>query len=174
MSEWKMTWSGPQLMLDTAYGPVEVTFTDEDHAHVSAYSDGNRAGDVIFRNKHWYLSVHVYGQYGWDERPLVITHPDGRREYTGEYRHQFKEQDPVNWSNKEIAPTYRAKIMTAVSVAVASFVAEHPDVLAEAQRNSLQHELSRAQEDLAEAVRKQNDAAEKVLRAREALERLEN
>jgi hypothetical protein len=60
MKERTMTYSGPQVMLDTAYGPVEVTWTDGDHAHVSAYSDGQRPGHVTYRDRRWYLSVHVY------------------------------------------------------------------------------------------------------------------
>jgi hypothetical protein len=148
MTERTMTYSGPQIMLDTAYGPVEVTWTDQEHAHVSAYSDGHRPGHVTYRDRHWYLSVHLYAEHHWDERPLRITHPDGRREYTGEYRHQFTDE-----RGKAIPPTYRAAIMAAVSAAVSRYVQEHPDVLAEAQRNKLTNDLDRAYTALSEARR---------------------
>jgi hypothetical protein len=142
---WTMDYSGPKVMLTVSHkgtpiGDVEVTFTDAGHAHVSAYSDPEpvsyRKGHVAHRGGNWHLGVHVYGEHGWGERP-------GH----GEYRHQFTDIT----TNRAIAPTYRAAIVTAITEAVSAFVAAHPEVLPAAGRNDLNHKLERALGTQAEA-----------------------
>lgn len=143
MSEpWTMTYSGPQVLLPTDVGTVEVTWTDATHCHVSAYSDGRRAGDVLFRGRHWYVSIHLYAAHQWGE---------GRQRH-GDYRHQFTDEN-----SKTIAPTYRAKIVAAISAAVSAFAEEHPRMLAEAEVNHWDHETERADEAVAKAERELAD-----------------
>jgi hypothetical protein len=133
---WTMTYSGPKALVPFDFGTVEVTFTDKGHCHVSAYSDGSRPGDIEYRGKHWYASVHLYASYDWGEGPV-----------TGGYHHQF-----TSWEqDKPIAPTYRAKIVQAMSAAVRAYIETHPDVLSAAEINHLSHELGSAEKAVKDA-----------------------
>jgi hypothetical protein len=150
MNEITMTYSGPQVMLDLGeHGTAEATFTDAGHAHLSAYSDGSRPGDLVFKGRHWYASVHLHAEHGWGENPG-----------TGEYRHQFTDAH----SDKVIAPTYRAKLVDILSAAVRALVEQQPDILYAAEHNHLENELDRARHEAeqarAEANTKQDTADE--------------
>jgi hypothetical protein len=140
---WTMTYSGPKTLVPFGFGTVEVTFTDKGHCHVSAYSDGSRPGDIEYRGKHWYASVHLHAAHGWDEDRAF-----------GSYRHQF-----TSWEqDKPIAPTYRAKIVDALSAAVRAYIEDHPDVLSAAEISHLSHDLAQAENDVKVAYTKWTEA----------------
>jgi hypothetical protein len=166
-AEWTMDYVGPKVLLPVAHkgnpiGDVEVTFTDAGHAHVRAYSDPDpvpyRRGSVAYKGGHWYLSVNVYAEHGWDESP-------GNR-YS---RHQFTDHD----SDKVIAPTYRAAIMAAITAAVSAFAAEHPEALTAAARNKLEHELADKLASERAALKDLEAARAEISRIKSALSALE-
>lgn len=146
---WVMTYSGPEMLLDTKVGEVEVTFTDDGHAHVSSNaSSGYGGGDVEYRGQHWYCSVHLYAKYDWNEQP---DRDPETGQWMADYKHQFTSLDPSKGWNYKVPPTYRKAIVSAMSEAVREFVKENPMILLEARLNDLANKLDAAKSAMTDA-----------------------
>jgi len=158
-----MTYSGPQIILPTEVGEVEVTFTEAGHCHVSANaSSGHDPGDVVYRGRHWYVSMHLYAATGWSE--------DSGRADSGDYRHQFTEAG--TFGGHVVPRTYRAAIVAAITKAVARYAQAHGEILAAAERNHLEHDLETAEKDVREISAKLAAAEAKAEGFRQRLGRL--
>jgi hypothetical protein len=153
---WKMEYIGPSVIIPVKYGTVKAIFTNGGHVWLTADTDRGTdyraGGHITYRDRQYRLNVHLYAASGWSEEPC-----DDR---ISSYRDQFAPR------------TYRAAMTEEFTRAVSEYVREHPAILADAQRNYLQHEIERATAERDENHRKYMDAYRTVADLENALARL--
>lgn len=154
---WTMEWSGPVVMLPFEYGKVRVVFTNGSHAHVQAHRDGDHgAGRIWFKDTTWYAAIDLFASSGWAE--------DSDNPEISRHRHT-----PTSRDGRNMAPSYRAKVVAAITKAVARFVKDNPLVLVDAERNTLQHQLVSAEGHTSELRAQLSTAEDLERRLREQL-----
>lgn len=131
-----MDWRGTRVFIPTRYGTVVCVWTEANHVHVAA-STGDQGTQILYRDRDWNVSVHLYADLGWTEKPG----DDDKYKFTAWYREK----------HVTISPTWRAAIVAEIESAVAAFVAAHPEIPAEAEVKNLAAELAKAQREENEA-----------------------
>ena len=135
----------PRVTAQSPIGPVVLAFTDAGHVHVSCDAHVNdRKPAVVWRGEDYLPSIHLYAADGWESKPGDRPHVTRRS----------------NWSD---APrTYRDGIVATLAAFVREYVAQHPEVLAEA-------ELAATTNALREALAEQAKAAQALSEAKDAV-----
>ena len=129
------------VALETKYGPATATFTDNNHAHISADS-------LTVRGINYYVSAHV-GCYGgtWQ----AWRDEKGR---TGSI--YLSRRDSIKMD--DASPAARRDISAAIYGAVNAYAAEHPETLQMAHQQARHEKITRARTKVSDA-RKVLDAA---------------
>lgn len=122
----------PEIMLSTSVGEVRAAFTNGSHVAVDPKS-------VTYKGVEYVGMMHLYAD--GDSGPWTP------REKTGDYLRRASD-----W--KDAPRTYAAAIRAAMVDAVRAYVAEHPEVLRDAEYADANNALSRLEDERAEAAEK--------------------
>jgi len=148
-----LSYSGPELMLDTGVGDVHVTFTNGHHCHVSANA-GDGKGWVAYRGTQYYASVH-------------LKLDDGKwQEMTEAGLHQFPVAHSIG--SRTITPAGRKIIVEAIEAAVNDYVLHNPWVPALAEVSSTQRDRQRSAQSVLEAQGALQAAYQQLTEAQDA------
>lgn len=131
---YEMQFMGPNVLLPTEVGNVDVTFTDGTHVYATANTGSHYdRGDVAYRGKRYhvrlYLTLLESGRYAENDKQAS----------------EFTQVE--TYPSKAMPPTYRANVVEVIISATRAFITENPDVLVAAERNKLANDLKRAQRD---------------------------
>lgn len=134
-----MAWLAyPTIMnVPTALGSVNLAFTDGSHVHVSTDAHINDdVPTVRYRGTDYLVSVHLYAEHGWG------PNPDPSMAY------QVHLKRRPQWD--DASRTARAAIVEVLSSAVRQYVADHPDVLRQAEYADANNDADRTEGKITE------------------------
>jgi hypothetical protein len=134
--------------VETKFGIVNVTPTDANHIHVSAGSSGK--GRLTMGKDTYYVSAH----FDQGEKMVLSSAPSISRP-----------QDDFNGAPK----SFKAKIVAEIVEKVSAWLKANPHVLIQAERDRLERDFERAQEEQRKAHEAYSKSVEETIRAKDAL-----